>query len=157
VAVVVTNAYGSATSSVSFLVVASKPLITQQPTAITRYIGLPFKFSVTAAGTTPISYQWYTNNGNTLIPGATNSTYTGIVSAATAGSYSCLLSNEAGTSNTISVALTPVAVPPGYASAEITNAVTPTAYWRLGEASGTVAHDYVGGNDGTYFSTTLGL
>src|SRR6185369_12670515 len=73
-----------------------------------------------------------------------------------AGSYSCLLSNEAGTSNTISVALTPLAIPPGYASAVITNIVRPLAYWRLGEASGAVAHDYVGGIDGTYFLTTLG-
>ncbi|PYI88146.1 MAG: hypothetical protein DME26_04085 [Verrucomicrobia bacterium] len=29
------------------------------------------------------------------------------------------------------------------------------AYWRLGETSGTVAHDYVGGHDGAYFKATL--
>lgn len=32
----------------------------------------------------------------------------------------------------------------------------PTAYWRLGEASGTTADDEVGSNDGTYNGPTLG-
>ena len=155
VAVVVTNGSGSVTSSVSFLVVASKPLITQQPAPVFRYIGLPFQFSVAAKGTTPISYQWNTNGIPIL--GATSSTYTGVVTAASAASYSVTLTNEAGTSNSVSVALTPIALPAGYASAVVTNIVRPTAFWRLGEANGSVAHDYVGGNDGAYFSTTLGL
>jgi hypothetical protein len=155
VQVVAANAYGSATSAVSTVIVASKPLITQQPIPVTRYLGLQFQFSIAASGTTPIAYQWKTNGVD--IPGATSATYSGTVSAATAGNYNCLLSNEAGTSNSITVALTALAIPAGYGSAIVTNVVRPVAYWRLGEASGAVAHDYIGGFDGTYFLATLGL
>jgi hypothetical protein len=153
VACVVTNPYGSATSSVSFTVVASKPLITLQPVPIKRFVGLPFQFSVGAAGTLPISYQWNTNN--VAIPGATSSTYTGIVSsAAAAGLYSCTLSNEAGTSNTISVALTAVPVPGGYPGQVFGSG--PIAYYRLDETNGSkVCNDFMYGNNGLYNSTTL--
>jgi len=152
VRVVVANSYGSATSAVSFVVAASKPLITQQPIPVTRYIGLPFAFSVAAAGTTPISYQWQTNGVS--IPGATSPTYSGVVSSALQGNYSCVLSNEAGTSNSVTVALTALAIPSGYASAVVADA--PLSYWRLGESAGSVAHDYVSGNDGSYFGVSLG-
>jgi len=30
------------------------------------------------------------------------------------------------------------------------------AFWRLDETTGTIAYDQIGGNDGTYFNTTLG-
>src|ERR1019366_10473622 len=33
----------------------------------------------------------------------------------------------------------------------------PSAYFRLDEASGTTAYDYVGGNNGIYTNVTLGL
>jgi hypothetical protein len=152
VACVVANPYGSITSSVSVVVVASKPLITLQPVQLKRFNGLPFQFSTAAAGTTPISYQWNTNN--VAIPGATSSTYSGIVSAATAGSYSCTLSNEAGTSNTISVALTAVPVPGLYPGAVYSN--NPVAYYRLDEANGsTICNDYMSGINGIYNSATL--
>jgi hypothetical protein len=156
VSVEVSNPYGSITSSVSTVVVASKPLILTQPTSIIRYIGRPFSFSVVAGGTQPISYQWNTNG--TPIPGATSSTYSGTVSAAVANTnITCALVNEAGSSNTVSVSLTALPVPPGYASAVITNSpVGPLAYWRLGETNGTVAHDYVNGYDGVYNSALLG-
>ncbi len=152
VAAVVTNPYGSTTSSVSFVVVASKPLITQQPIAVTRYTGLAFGFSVAAAGTTPITYQWNTNG--TPIPGATASSYTGVVSTATSANYSCTLNNEAGSSNSVSVALIALPIPTGYPGSVIASA--PIAYWRLGESSGPVAQDNYGGNDGTYVAATLG-
>jgi hypothetical protein len=154
VACVVANPYGSATSSVSVVVVASKPLITLQPVPIKRFYGLPFQFSTAAGGTTPISYQWNTNN--IPIPGATSPTYSNIVSAATAGSYSCTLSNEAGISNTISVALTAVPVPGLYPGAVYSN--SPVAYYRLDEANGsTVCNDYMSGINGIYngIGTTL--
>ena len=150
---IVTNLYGAATSSVSFLISASKPLIIDQPVPVSRYIGLPFTFSVTAAGTTPISYQWETNG--TAITGATSPTYSGVVSPSVVGNYSCILSNVAGISNSVSVPLTAIPLPTAYASVVLGDG--PSSYWRLGETNGTVAHDYIGGNDGTYYSVTLGV
>jgi hypothetical protein len=152
VQVIVANTYGSATNTVSFSVVESKPLITLQPVALTRFIGRPFQFSVAALGTLPISYQWQTNGVD--IPGATSSTYSGTVSASTAGNYRCVLSNETGTSNSVTVALTALSIPGNYGGAVLADG--PVAYWRLNESSGTVAHDYYGGHDGTYFAATLG-
>jgi len=152
VVVVVTNSYGVCTSSVSFNVVASKPLIMQQPQAVSKYEGLPYGFSVTAGGTAPISYQWRTNG--TDIPGATSSTYSNTTSLALNGlGYSCSLSNEAGTSNSVAAVLTVLAIPTGYAGAVYSN--SPIAYWRLGETSGSVARDYYGGVNGTYYGATL--
>ncbi|PWU14585.1 MAG: hypothetical protein C5B50_17015 [Verrucomicrobia bacterium] len=156
VAVAVNNSYGAITSSVSTVVVASKPLIIQQPVGVTRYTGRPFTLSVVAGGTQPVSYQW--NANGSPISSATNSSYSGTVNAssAAAGPYSCTLTNEAGSSNTVSVAITSLAIPPGYESAVITNSTPPLAFWRLSEASGTVAHDYFNGNDGLYSLATLG-
>ncbi|HEX3359325.1 MAG TPA: LamG-like jellyroll fold domain-containing protein, partial [Tepidisphaeraceae bacterium] len=152
ISVVVTNLYGSATGAVTFPVIASPPLIVQQPAAETRFNGRPFSFSVSALGSLPLSYQWNTNG--VPISGATSPTYAGIASAATALSYSCTVTNQDGISNSVAVALTVLPIPGGYAGAVLADG--PVSYWRLGESSGTVAHDYYGGNDGNYFSATLG-
>src|SRR5207237_5899104 len=103
---------------------------------------------------TPLSLQWKTNG--VAIPGATATNYSDIASAALSGvSFSCTASNEANPAvNSTAVTLTVLPVPGGYAGSVIND--NPTAYWRLGEASGSVAHDYFNGNDGTYFATALG-
>jgi len=50
-------------------------------------------------------------------------------------------SNEANSAvNSTAVTLTVLPVPGGYAGAVVAD--NPTAYWRLGETSGTVAHDF---------------
>lgn len=57
--VVVTNLFGSATSTVAILtVVVSPPAITQHPVSRTNVVGTPATFEVTAIGTAPLSYQW---------------------------------------------------------------------------------------------------
>ncbi|HEY5909837.1 MAG TPA: LamG-like jellyroll fold domain-containing protein [Verrucomicrobiae bacterium] len=149
---IVTNPYGSTTGTVSFVVVAAPPTITQQPQPITRYTGLPFTFSVVTEGTTPMTFQWYKDGA--AIAGANSSAYSGTTGSGTAGSYYCAIINEAGTANSTTNALAVLPIPTGYAAAVIADA--PQAYWRLGEASGTVANDYYGGNNGTYFSALLG-
>jgi uncharacterized repeat protein (TIGR01451 family) len=108
--VVVTNSAGGVTSSVAALTVLVPPTITQQPLSVITNQGATVAFSVTAAGTTPLSYQW-TFNG-TAIPNATASTLTlAGVQPANGGSYSVVVTNVAG-SVTSSSALLTVEVPP---------------------------------------------
>ena len=153
IGVVVSNPYGTISNSVVFPVVVSKPLITQAPQAATRYTGFPFSFSVTAVGSTPISYQWLTNG--VPIPGATAPTYSGIATSSVAFNYSVALNNVAGSSNSTPVALNVLPIPPNYPATILSSG--PVAYYRLDELTGTNAHDYVGGNDGVYYSATLGV
>ena len=67
---VVTNLYGSATSSVAMLTVVLPPIITVPPTNQTIQCGSNAAFSVTATGTTPLKYQWSLDGA--AITGATN-------------------------------------------------------------------------------------
>src|SRR5437879_5499968 len=59
--VVVSNAAGSATSSAAMLTVSAAavaPSVTMQPASQTVTTGQTASFSVTAAGTAPLTYQW---------------------------------------------------------------------------------------------------
>jgi hypothetical protein len=149
-ACVVTNNFGSATNSVVIVVQTSLPIITSQPKSITRFFSAPIGFSVSAIGSTPITYQWRTNG--TSISGATSPTYSS--TAVTNWNYDCVLTNIYGSVTSSVAALTVVPLPTGYGSNVVHDA--PIAYFRLDETNGTVAHDYVGGNDGTYVACILG-
>ena len=96
--VIVTNAAGSATSSVAKLTVTPIPVppeITEQPKSQTVKSGSSVTFSVTATGTAPLNYQWY--KGSNKISGATNATYTiTSVKSSDAGNYTVTVSNSAG-------------------------------------------------------------
>jgi hypothetical protein len=72
--VTVTNAAGSVTSAPATLTVNSAPTITTPPASVTVNAGQTAAFSVVAAGTGPLTYQWYKNG--TAIGGATSTTYT---------------------------------------------------------------------------------
>ena len=67
---VVTNLYGSVTSSVAVLAVLLPAAITVPPAAQNIQCGSNASFSVTATGTAPLKYQWSLNNAP--ITGATN-------------------------------------------------------------------------------------
>jgi hypothetical protein len=106
--VVVTNTSGSVTSSPAILAVVD-PAIGGQPQNRTDDYGATSSFTVTAAGTAPLSYQWrkndadLSNTGN--VSGATTSNLA--LSAVTyldAGGYSVVVSNGLGNSVTSSVA-----------------------------------------------------
>jgi hypothetical protein len=155
-AAVVSNSSGSVTSSIIALtVLASSPLILEQPQPATRYASASATFSVSAVGTRPLTYQWYYNDTN-VISGANAARYTLTgVQAADAGTYSCLITNPNGSTNTVSAPLTVLPLPANYPTTAIAD--NPIAYWRLGEADGTVAYDYWGGNDGEYNDVALGL
>ena len=90
-----TNAGGSVTSSDATLTVLLPPGISTQPQNQTVAQGQNPSFSVGAAGSTPLSYQWYLNG--TAIVGATASICT-ISNAlpANAGNYTVGITNAAG-------------------------------------------------------------
>ncbi|HEY3706050.1 MAG TPA: immunoglobulin domain-containing protein [Terracidiphilus sp.] len=86
----------------------TRPSITQQPGSTMVANGTPATLSVTATGTPPLSYQWYTgNSGNTanLVQGATESSL--VVTPAVTTSYWVRVTNTAGQadSNTATVAV----------------------------------------------------
>jgi hypothetical protein len=106
--VVVTNAFGSATSSAATLLVDSgavAPSITTQPVAQTAAIGGNVTFSVAATGTAPLAYQW--KKDGVALAGATAATLT-LTNAqgADAGSYSVTITSSAGTITSNAVTLT---------------------------------------------------
>ncbi len=70
---VVTNAYGSVTSSVAVLTIDLPPVITGSLTNQAVECGGGATFTVNAAGTPPLSYQWSLNSAT--ISGATNSSF----------------------------------------------------------------------------------
>lgn len=111
---VATNAAGATTSSVVSLTVLLPPTITQQPTNVVLLRTnpasvLPALFSVSAAGTAPLSYQWRFNGGS--LPNQTNPTLAlPNVARADGGSYSVVVTNQVG-SATSTNALLRVRVP----------------------------------------------
>jgi hypothetical protein len=113
---VLTNAVGSQSSNSALLTVNPLPTpatITTQPQDSAVLVGQTTQFSVVAAGTAPLSYQW--NKGPAAIPGATFATLPfPSVALTDAGSYTVVVNNTAGipvSSNpaTLTVSLVPVA------------------------------------------------
>jgi uncharacterized delta-60 repeat protein len=110
---VLSNTWGSATSTVAVLTVVD-PWIAAQPAGQSVNAGQSVTFSVSAIGTVPLNYQWFL--GGSPIPAGTSSTL-GItnVQAADAGAYTVAVSNQFG-AVTSSPALLAVnlAVPDGF-------------------------------------------
>ena len=112
---VVTNSAGSVTSSGAILTVSGgvvAPSITGQPSSLTRTEGQSATFSVTASGSAPLTYQWKKNG--TSIGGATLSTYTisATVLADNGASFTCVVTNSAGSATTSAAILTVNPAPP---------------------------------------------
>jgi len=88
------------------------PVITVQPVNKSVPVGGTTSFSVSAYGTPAPTYQWYYNT-STLITGATGSTLSLTnVQMSDAGTYSVLISNTAGSTNSFAATLT-VTAPSG--------------------------------------------
>ena len=87
--VVITNAYGTVTSSAAALTITTAQIpatITSQPAPVTANVGDNVSFSVAAYGSSPVAYQWQKNG--VAIAGATSSTLSlSKVTAADAGNY----------------------------------------------------------------------
>ncbi len=115
--VVITNAYGTITSSNAALTVTIlPPTITTQPQNSTNNAGTTANFSVTATGTAPLSYQWkkngsaLSNGGN--IAGATSSALTlTSVTSNDGADYSVTVTNSAGITNSSAATLVVNSVP----------------------------------------------
>ncbi len=104
--VVVTNPGGSVMSDNATLMVKGPPMISSQPANTTVQLGRSAKFSVTATGATPLSYQWRKNGTN--IAGATQRRYTTPpTTAADNGSrFSVIVSNSIGSETSTDAILT---------------------------------------------------
>ena len=102
----VSNSIGNVESNPASLSVGIKPTIVTQPVSQTVNTGSSATFTVLAAGTNPLSYQW--SKDGVVINGAINSTYT-INSTQTTneGNYSCEVSNSYGgiTSNSVNLSI----------------------------------------------------
>lgn len=103
--VVVTNPAGSVTSGNAVLTVNTLVSITGQPTSLTVVTGSSATFSVTATGSSPLTYQW--QKGGVDINGGTASSYTiGSAQTADAGTYKVTVTNPAGSVSSGSATLT---------------------------------------------------
>jgi hypothetical protein len=159
---VVTNTFGSATSSVALLTVIVPPTIGTQPQSQAVIQGANVTFAASATGTPPLFFQW--RKGAANISGATGTSYTlNNVQAASAGTYSLVVTNAAGSATSGNAVLT-VYVPPAItaqpqgqtvsAGANVTFAVTasgnpaPGYQWRRNGAniSGATASSYARNN-----------
>jgi uncharacterized delta-60 repeat protein len=108
--VVVSNPYGSVTSSNATLDVKTAPFIVTQPQSghpqsLTVLEGSPAAFSVTAGGDGPFSYQW--RFGGVNITGATNAAFGyGAAFTTNAGLYSVVVSSPYGSVTSSNATLT---------------------------------------------------
>ena len=108
--VAVTNIGGTFTSSNTVLTVIVPPVITTNPQPQTVNQSSNVTFTVSAAGTTPLNYQWRKNGG--AIGGATLNSFSLVnVTSTDAASYSVVVTNFAG-SMTSSPAILTVVIPP---------------------------------------------
>jgi len=154
--VVVTNSINAATSSVATLTLFRAPVITQQPVPATLFLftGQSNTLSVRANAALPTGYYWR-KDGTTIAFNSISNYTLNNLQVTNTGSYSVILSNAYGAATSSVVALTVVGAPTNSSYAAAVLADKPLAYWRLDETSGTLARDYVGGNNGIYNGVTL--
>ena len=171
--VLVSNILGSQTSNPATLSVNPAPVppsIITQPQSTSVQIGQGATFSIAAAGTAPLSYQW-SLNGTPIASGGTRSTYT-INSAqnSDAGSYEVVVNNITNiplTSDPATLTVTPVAVSPSISvqPSNVTVTVGNSASFSV-TASGTAPLSYqwqrnqtniTGATQATYSLSTTAL
>jgi hypothetical protein len=103
--VAVINSAGWVESDVITVAMAQPASIVTQPLGGSVSQGETVTLSVVAAGTEPISYQWY--HGDELVEGATESTLLlADLQAVASGTYHVVVSNRAGTETSDTVTLT---------------------------------------------------
>lgn len=152
--VIVNNPHGAVTSSVVLAVTPTLPPATLVPAVETRWLGFPFTFAPATLPNQQLSFQW--NFNGAAISGATQSSYTAPAVSGTAGNYTLVITNSFGVSTSTVATLSLLTSPNLYVSTVLAD--DPLSYFRLDETSGTIAYDYAGGNNGTYYGNiTLGV
>ncbi len=138
------------------------PSITGQPQSQTIFSNGTPKFSVTAVGSAPLSYQWFTNstatalsNGGNISGATTNVLTIANATLANAGNYLVVITNSLGsvTSSVASLAFTSLSG--AYETCVMTNGTVPFAYYSFSETAdpsvgGVVVQDSIGTFSGTY-------
>ena len=103
----VTNPGGSVTTSDITLTIA--PNIFSQTSDISSPLGSSTELAVVAEGSATLTYQWF--KGVVAIGGETSSTYTFYAAAGHAGTYSCVVTNTAGSDTSSNIVVTVVSNP----------------------------------------------
>src|SRR5208282_836578 len=155
--VIVSNAAGLLASSNAVLTfVQSRPVVVLQPVSQTVLPGASASFTVSAVGNTPYSYQWQFN-GTNLVNNANN--YVGVttklltvtnVSPGNAGTYSVVVSDFLGSTNSSGAVLSVIPVTaPGLA-------MSPLASFAGGSSGQEPISPIIQGADGNLYGTTSG-
>ena len=116
--VIVSNAAGVTVSSNALLTVLPvPPFVTEQPTNQIVLAGTPATFTVAAAGTQPLNYQWQFNGTNLTDGGQISGSQTSLLTisnalANDAGEYSVVVTNVAGATNSLAATLTVLTATP---------------------------------------------
>ena len=129
---------------------STPPSVTLQPVSRAVLQGSDVSFTVGAAGSLPLKFQWQRNTVD--LPNETNAILALTkVEAAAAGNYRAVVSNLAGKATSDAATLTIVAVPQ-LPYNQVVKADGPISYWRLDETTGETAADTVGTNPGAYMN-----
>ncbi len=150
--VVITNLFGSVTSSIATLTVNATPFISSQPQSLSVNLGANAAFNVTASGGTPLMYQWMFAGTN--IPGATAASYTRTnARTVDAGNYSVVVSNYAGSVTSTFAVLSVNVTPPGIIAQWNFNSVPPDGLTTTGSTTPSIGlgtASLVGGATATF-------
>ena len=109
-----------------FLGAAAGPVVTQQPIALTIEVNKSKSLTCDFSGATPMTFQWY-RNGTNALSGATSKTLvvTPTALSQSGRTYFCRATNAGGSTDTVTVAVTAIAIKIAFEQ----NGITSTAGW----------------------------